>query len=480
MMPKVWYIAAGYNLPAGIEAYLLHYATEMRRRGFDCRIVVFERLPKVEHRYLRALRERGIPIESLYAKVRWRVSVVAGLTFLPWKAWRWMKRRGLDSEQLTVNSEQWTVSSEKKDVNDGGGTICHGCLAGLRRDYGDLRYAIQKRLAVRCLASMIEESKPDVIHVKGRIITEAMAVLPSDRTIYQHALMGTRDPSWTDSEAEAFSVFLNRIALILVQARSIAETFAQSFNVSRRIDVVFTMAPDELTPGTRETTDYRLQTIDRRREDKGGVPQADYPESGGERNEVGSKVHGLGSSVRSLRFGILCRFTEQKGIQFILEAIKLYRERHGDVRFTFAGQGPLEETIRQFASSNGLPHVTVERVTAPGGVLENLDVFVHPGLDDAMPVSIVEALMFGVPCIGSNVGGVPELVREGVEGFLVPPGSSEAIAAAMDRFAALTPGEYLAFRHRARCRYEEACHPDVVSEVVERHYRSVMVKESGP
>ncbi|MBM4148836.1 MAG: hypothetical protein FJ224_07310, partial [Lentisphaerae bacterium] len=68
--PLVMYLAAGYLLPAGIEAYLLHYATELRRRGFDTRIVVFQPLSKIEHRFLRAVRERGIRIESLFHSVR--------------------------------------------------------------------------------------------------------------------------------------------------------------------------------------------------------------------------------------------------------------------------------------------------------------------------------------------------------------------------------------------------------------------------
>ena len=73
---SAWYLAAGYALPAGIEAYLLHYATELRHHGFDTWIIVFEPLPKVPHRFLVALRERGIAIESLFARVQWRETVV--------------------------------------------------------------------------------------------------------------------------------------------------------------------------------------------------------------------------------------------------------------------------------------------------------------------------------------------------------------------------------------------------------------------
>lgn len=431
----------------------------------------------------------------------------------------------------------------------------------------------RKRLAVRELQRMIECQKPDIIHVKGRIITEALPVLPSDRTIYQHALMGTRDPSWSDAEAEAFSVFLNRIARVLVQGKRIAETFAEAFNIRRPIDVVFTMAPDERVPLAHvhpAVIRYSLSVI------------------GNTNNQELITNNPAENSKTPLRFGILCRFTEQKGIPYILEALKLYKERHGAVDFTFAGQGPLEDLIREYVKrekldegeseqkiakdaeeeggektidqrektidhrpqaighrleaeknnvlgslsvgrvsppalhagerTNGLnvafsgaPHVPqaggdtrpttrresqcseydvssltpvspsgirIVRVESAARILAELDVFVHPGLDDAMPVSIVEALMCGVPCIVSDVGASPELVRDGVEGLVIPPASAEAILTAMERFAALSQPELAVYKQRARRRYEEACRPDVVGVKIASLYREIMQQAS--
>jgi glycosyltransferase involved in cell wall biosynthesis len=247
----------------------------------------------------------------------------------------------------------------------------------------------------------------------------------------------------------------------------------------------------------------------------------------------------------SLRFGIICRFTEQKGITFILEALKMFREKHGGVHFVFAGQGPLEGMIREWirdqksevrrqktedgggtatdgtdeecvatdghrrhgrpargrpSSSGGKPahhtadlwagsppesvcvsgredsdsSIRVMPVRSAVEVLKDLDVFVHPGLDDAMPVSIVEAQMCGVPVIGSSVGATPELVRDGVEGFIVSPSDAGAIFEAMDRFAAMGASELARFRQAARARYEEKCTPARVGGQVAAIYRGVM------
>ncbi len=396
--PLVWYLAAGYLLPAGIEAYLLHYTTELRNQGFDTRIVVFQPLPEVEHRFLKALRDRGIPILSLYHACRWHVRLTLALTLVPWSV-----SRGLSRTQKS------------------------GWL--------DLRTHLRKKYAVARLRKLLKQDRPDVVHVKGRIIVEAFAALPVERTLYQHTLMGTVDPSWTPPEVKDFRSFLNRIARIFVQGSSIAETMTREFGIERPIEVIPTMVPDECGEPS-DNSDSR----------GGDVPQ----------------------------FGIVCRFTEQKGIRYILDALVAFRERHGVARFLFAGMGPLEDYIREFASGHGLEHVIVRGVEDPVAVLRELDVFVHPGLDDAMPVSIVEALMCGVPCIASTVGATPELVRGGIEGYLIPPADSNAILQAMEKCAAWSTEERREFRRRARGRYVDVCLPSTVGKTVARYYREIM------
>jgi glycosyltransferase involved in cell wall biosynthesis len=206
----------------------------------------------------------------------------------------------------------------------------------------------------------------------------------------------------------------------------------------------------------------------------------------------------------SLRFGILCRFTEQKGIAYIIEALKLYQERHGAVDFTFAGQGPMEREIKEFVEEKSVSReaakgakgshfsgpeamwegqspaaIRLIPVTTAVEVLSQLDVFIHPGLDDAMPVSIVEALMCGLPCVVSNVGAAPELVRDGVEGRVIEPASAAQICEAMERFAVLSAEELAGYKARARARYEAVCRPAVVGKQVSDLYREVGGGRSG-
>jgi glycosyltransferase involved in cell wall biosynthesis len=399
--PLVWYVAAGYGLPAGIEAYLLHYATEMRNHGFRTRIVVFYPLPAMKHRYLVEVERRGIPITSLYDETAAIAVVLFVVMFLPWLFY-----------MLVIKGKTPQVRG--------------------------FRSWVQNRCAVRRLGRLLAEESPDIIHVKGRMPTNAWKVFPAERTIYHHALMGTVDPSWTDSEVEDFRVFANRIACIFTPGRGVAETLAREFRIERPIEPLFTMAPDEAV------------------------------------NQSSVNSNQLKERREKTRFGIVCRFTEQKGIPYILSALKDFREKYGDVFFTFAGQGELETTIREFVDLNGMKNVRIVGVPSAVDVLREMDVFVHPGLDDAMPVSIVEALMCGVPCVATRVGGVPDLVRDGVEGFLVEPRMAGQVFASMERFALMGTDEFQAFRTRARKRYEEVCTPDKVGKTVAEHYRRIL------
>ncbi|OGV71048.1 MAG: hypothetical protein A2283_01905 [Lentisphaerae bacterium RIFOXYA12_FULL_48_11] len=407
--PLVWYVAAGYKLPAGIEAYLCHYATEMRKHGFETRIIVFYPLPREKHRFLKLVEERGIKITSLYDETVFKAGLIALLFFIPWFLYILIRKRRFPDVQAF---KEW----------------------------------IHNRCAIKWFRDEIAEGRPDVVHVKGRLPTNAWAIFPSDLTIYHHALMGTVDSSWTEKEVEDFRAFASRIAFIFVPGRHVAETLAREFRIKRRVESIFTMAPDEART------------------------EADSGQLGGSA-PVGKRI--AVDKVWQCRFGILCRFNEQKGISYILEALKSFKQKYGDVVFTFTGQGNLEPMIREFIKLNNLYHVEIERMSEVSKVFEKMDVMVHPGLDDAMPVSIVEALMCSVPCISTRIGGVPDLIRDGVEGFLIEPGNSGQILECMERFRSMPVEEFRKFCRRARARYEDVCMPEKVGKIVAEYYHNI-------
>lgn len=123
----------------------------------------------------------------------------------------------------------------------------------------------------------------------------------------------------------------------------------------------------------------------------------------------------------------------EKGHDTILAAVPAILARHPDATFTFAGDGPRRDALETLARALGVS----ERVRFLGEchdvapVLAASDLFVLPSRSEAFPNAVIEAMAAGVPVVVSNVGGIPEVVRHGENGLLVPPDDHEALADAV-------------------------------------------------
>lgn len=127
------------------------------------------------------------------------------------------------------------------------------------------------------------------------------------------------------------------------------------------------------------------------------------------------------------------RLVEQKGLEFLLESLAMVRKRSSTpFHLQVLGDGPLRERMQQRMESLELGGsvsfegwVSQERVLQ---VLRGGDVFVLPSLTEGMPLGILQAMACGLPIVATQVPGSEELVRSGENGFLVPPGETEALA----------------------------------------------------
>ena len=123
----------------------------------------------------------------------------------------------------------------------------------------------------------------------------------------------------------------------------------------------------------------------------------------------------------------------EKGHDTILAAAPAILERHPDATFTFAGDGPRRDALETFARALGV----AERVRFLGEcqdvapVLAASDLFVLPSRSEAFPNAVIEAMAAGLPVVASRVGGIPEVVRHGENGVLVPPDDPQAVADAI-------------------------------------------------
>lgn len=123
-------------------------------------------------------------------------------------------------------------------------------------------------------------------------------------------------------------------------------------------------------------------------------------------------------------------FFELKGHRHLLRALPQVLERYPNLIVAFAGGGPLEDEMRALAKELGVERALrfLGFVTDVRSLLEASDVYVQPSLLEVCPISVLEASGTGLPVVASAVGGIPELIEDGVTGFLVPPGDPSELA----------------------------------------------------
>jgi glycosyltransferase involved in cell wall biosynthesis len=125
-----------------------------------------------------------------------------------------------------------------------------------------------------------------------------------------------------------------------------------------------------------------------------------------------------------------------KGIFDLLEAAGVLRAQVPRLRIECAGDGDLGKVQRYAASMNFASRVKMRGWLgreASEALLSRAAVFVLPSYAEGLPMSLLEAMAAGCPVVATNVGGIPDLVTDGVDGLLVPPGDPHALAAALQR-----------------------------------------------
>jgi L-malate glycosyltransferase len=134
--------------------------------------------------------------------------------------------------------------------------------------------------------------------------------------------------------------------------------------------------------------------------------------------------------------GAVSRLSPEKGIEHLVEAFGLVRRRFGDrVRLRIAGDGPERGDIEAAIGRHDLA-ASVElagwlEYDAVPGFLTSLDIFTLPSTYEGFGVAAVEASAAGLPVVASNVHGIPDVVRDGITGKLVPPADAPALADAL-------------------------------------------------
>lgn len=131
--------------------------------------------------------------------------------------------------------------------------------------------------------------------------------------------------------------------------------------------------------------------------------------------------------------GYVGRLSAEKGVNYLLSACVALVGDGVPLRVMIVGDGPQRDKLERLCQTLGLG----DRVIFAGFQediaqwLPCMDLFVLPSLTEGTPMALLEAMSYGIPVVGSAVGGVPQVIKHGETGLLVSPGNAGEISGAV-------------------------------------------------
>jgi glycosyltransferase involved in cell wall biosynthesis len=309
------------------------------------------------------------------------------------------------------------------------------------------------RSAVR-VASLIREERPHILHThtaKAGAIARAAAMLAGDarppvvvHTFHGHVLKGYFGPTRT--------AFFRRVEQTL----------------ARTADVLVAVSPevrDELVElGIAPREKFAVIRLGIPLEERLGDPTADADYR---------RLYGIPPDAFVV--GWVGRMTGVKDTGAVLEIVRAAREQGVEAVLCMVGDGPDRVRLEQLAHEIGIARhcYFVGYQEDVAGYYRLFDAFLLPSVNEGTPVSAIEALASGTPVVANRVGGVPDVVRDGVDGFLVEHGDVEG---AGRRIAALAEDAKLRAKlgDAGRARVLERYAVSRLVDDVDRLYRALL------
>ena len=173
--------------------------------------------------------------------------------------------------------------------------------------------------------------------------------------------------------------------------------------------------------------------------------------------------------------GWVGRMTGIKDTGAVVDIVRAVRERGVNAVLCMVGDGPEREVLERLAHKLGIARYCyfVGYQSDVAGYYRLFDAFLLPSVNEGTPVSAIESLASGTPVVANRVGGVPDVVRDGVDGFLVEPGDVDAAAARLAELAA-DPALRSRLGESGRARVLERYSVERLVDDVDRLYRSLL------
>jgi glycosyltransferase involved in cell wall biosynthesis len=263
----------------------------------------------------------------------------------------------------------------------------------------DIKYA-SKFLIIRRLRDLLRELRPEILHTHlyhpnlyGRIASLGMGLkgrVATVHNVYKRVKMHRRLMNWLLGQvSDCVVVFSPEVAKDVLHYDRIAPSRLRLLSPGVRVE-------ERSVRESREAARERL-------------------------------------GIKGFCIGTVARLEEQKGHEYLLEAISQVRSEIADLAVVIVGDGPRRSQMEEQAASlgvSGCVRFLGTRRDVPL-ILRGLDLYVQPSLWEGIPLTLLEAMGAGVPAISTRVGRAPEVIQDGENGRLVPPGDADALAAAI-------------------------------------------------
>lgn len=293
-----------------------------------------------------------------------------------------------------------------------------GITAVLRR-YFD--WGLDREWPIRFIATYRRSGTADKLLTASRALLSFTALLAAGRVSAVHAHTAARGSFWRKSVFLMLGRLAGARTILHLHDGTFPDWYWKRCGPLRRAAVRFVMHRMDrlvvLTPGWTEEIG-RIAPLAR----FAVLPNPVSP-AGRTRQPAAAEILFLG------------RLWREKGIDELLGAVGVLRDKHPDMRLVCAGDGDIA-ALRARAERHGLGG----RVVFPGWVegeakealMARATVLVAPSWFEGLPMNVLEALMNGIPVVATRVGGIPDAVGPDA-GLLVPSRDTAALAAALDR-----------------------------------------------
>lgn len=131
--------------------------------------------------------------------------------------------------------------------------------------------------------------------------------------------------------------------------------------------------------------------------------------------------------------GFIGRLVPAKGLEYLIDAVLHLKDKYKKLKLIIIGNGSIINDLKDNTRKNKVhKHVifTGERRDIPD-ILSCIDIFVMPSVAEGLPNALLEAMAMGKPVVATKVGGIPEVIQNGINGLLVPPHDAGSLAEAI-------------------------------------------------